>query len=849
MPVKKFSLAPNDLVLHLNEKAKKFNISKYEDFLVELCGEWNFQKEAIRKTLRYYLSGEYNNTKELFEENYENNPKMQDFAEKRSFIKVLPFPSKLACTIDLATGTGKTWVMYAVARIMLAEGMIDRVLILCPSKTIKREIYNKFRKFTENIGLTDSLPKDAFIKVPGIKESNETIETGDICIDNVHKTYAHVSSSISDSLKGRGQRTLVINDEAHHLLNPNRSNKETMLEWKNFLDDENYGFKYVLSLSGTPYKGNNYFNDVIYRFSIRDAINNKFVKNINYLTKDETTNQKQKWKAVFNNHEKLKKEYPKARKHITLVVTNSVKNANKTVENLKNFLSENTELDDDVIERKVIAVTSSREHDKNREILKTVDQSNNPVEWIVSVNMLTEGWDVSNIFQIYPHEKRAFNSKLLISQVLGRGLRIPKEYGNLDVQPNVWIYNHSSWSEKIDNLVREVAEITNVIKSKVIEDSKYNFNLHKINIDKKIENEPVKKVTNPKTPEKLGFHSTANEKEQTFENVMTHKLKIRKTDVSNQIKKYSLEEATNEIFTNLYLFDMEKDTDITNRISKDYIRNLIRRELNKINENYVSEENLQRGKSAFNVLLRQFTGTTKIEDFYGSIKTINTSQMENSSISESSFKNNGGLFTSETNFNNLNKEDKEIIERISKELEETMQTNLAGETYIRARIINKLKDDEYKSPLNLTLVSYKPERNFAETLVRKYSKYIDSWIKSRDRGFYSVPYIHRPGTHSLQKDFNPDFFIKKGDRIIVVEIKHSEDSSSIKNKDKLEGAKSYFNKLNERLENDVKYEFYFLDPTDYTNFFNKVILKEEIFVGKLQAELESKSRKELKGEE
>ena len=33
--------------------------------------------------------------------------------------------------------------------------------------------------------------------------------------------------------------------------------------------------------------------------------------------------------------------------------------------------------------------------------------------------MLSEGWDVKNVFQIVPHEERAFNSKLLIAQVLG----------------------------------------------------------------------------------------------------------------------------------------------------------------------------------------------------------------------------------------------------------------------------------------------------------------------------------------------------------------------------------------------------------------------------------------------
>ena len=57
--------------------------------------------------------------------------------------------------------------------------------------------------------------------------------------------------------------------------------------------------------------------------------------------------------------------------------------------------------------------------------LKKVNQKGNPVEFIFSVSMLTEGWDVKRVFQIVPDEERAFNSKLLIAQVLGRGLRIP----------------------------------------------------------------------------------------------------------------------------------------------------------------------------------------------------------------------------------------------------------------------------------------------------------------------------------------------------------------------------------------------------------------------------------------
>ena len=78
--------------------------------------------------------------------------------------------------------------------------------------------------------------------------------------------------------------------------------------------------------------------------------------------------------------------------------------------------------------KKVLIVTSAPEHQANVRSLEAVDRSDNPVEWITSVSMLTEGWDVQNVFQIVPHEKRAFNSKLLIAQVMGRGLRIPAAY-------------------------------------------------------------------------------------------------------------------------------------------------------------------------------------------------------------------------------------------------------------------------------------------------------------------------------------------------------------------------------------------------------------------------------------
>jgi type III restriction enzyme len=114
-----------------------------------------------------------------------------------------------------------------------------------------------------------------------------------------------------------------------------------------------------------------------------------------------------------------------------------------------------------------------------------VDDKDNPIEWITSVSMLSEGWDVKNVFQIVPHEERAFNSKLLIAQVLGRGLRIPEVYRG--EQPVVTVFNHDKWSGSIKHLVDEVLEIEKRIHSYPVEKKEnYNFDLYQIDYEKVI---------------------------------------------------------------------------------------------------------------------------------------------------------------------------------------------------------------------------------------------------------------------------------------------------------------------------------------------------------------------------
>jgi len=107
---------------------------------------------------------------------------------------------------------------------------------------------------------------------------------------------------------------------------------------------------------------------------------------------------------------------------------------------------------------------------------------------------------------------------------------------------------------------------------------------------------------------------------------------------------------------------------------------------------------------------------------------------------------------------------------------------------------------------------------------RIYSK-IDSWIKSRDVGFYSIEYSWRKGEHPTQSGFNPDFFIKVGNYIVVVETKSDGDDSP-ENKAKYRWAKKHFEDLNNELKKakiNQRYFFLFLSPVSYAEFIEYLI--------------------------
>lgn len=146
------------------------------------------------------------------------------------------------------------------------------------------------------------------------------------------------------------------------------------------------------------------------------------------------------------------------------MVTQKITACKQVAEELVDWLAAWENIKHEEARTKVLVVTSAKEHQVNVATLRMVDSPASKVEWIISVSMLSEGWDVKNVFQIVPHEERAFNSKLLIAQVLGRGLRKPEGWSG--EEPVVTVFNHDSWSGRIKHLVDEILEIERRLSSR-----------------------------------------------------------------------------------------------------------------------------------------------------------------------------------------------------------------------------------------------------------------------------------------------------------------------------------------------------------------------------------------------
>lgn len=95
--------------------------------------------------------------------------------------------------------------------------------------------------------------------------------------------------------------------------------------------------------------------------------------------------------------------------------------------------------------------TGSVETEDNIKKLLTIEENTNPIEIVLHVYKLKEGWDVNNLFTIIP--LNAAKSEILALQTIGRGLRLP--FGKITGQEELDtldIVAHDHYRELVDEI-------------------------------------------------------------------------------------------------------------------------------------------------------------------------------------------------------------------------------------------------------------------------------------------------------------------------------------------------------------------------------------------------------------
>lgn len=378
----------------------------------------------------------------------------------------------------LATGVGKTRLMGAfVAYLYLSKG-IKHYFVLAPNITI----YNKLIEDFSN----PNCPKYVFQGIGEFVHNQPRIITGDnyneirqtkMFITDIHINIFNISKINAETKGGKLPRVKRLSE----YLGDSYFNYLSNLDGLVLLMDESHHYRAArgmqvinelnpilgLELTATPQiersGGPIKFKNVVFEYSLAKAIQDGFVKEPAVATrKDFNPSQysadeldRIKLEDGIRIHEDTKVALDiyardnrvKTIKPFVLVVAQDTTHAGK----LKQLIISNAFFEgyyaDKVME--IHSNQSGEEKEENIEKLISLENPDNKIEIVIHVNMLKEGWDVTNLYTIIP--LRTATSMTLREQTIGRGLRLPySKRTGVDKVDKLTIVAHDKFQEIID---------------------------------------------------------------------------------------------------------------------------------------------------------------------------------------------------------------------------------------------------------------------------------------------------------------------------------------------------------------------------------------------------------------
>ena len=366
------------------------------------------------------------------------------------------FPS---FAFSIATGIGKTRLMGAcIAYLYLKKG-IKHFFVLAPNLTLyeklKRDFgevsYQKYAfkgiaEFVANPPIVvdgdnynqfhnmGTLHNSVEINIFNISKFNSDSKSSKKGIPKMRRLSEYLGQSYFEYLSNLDDLVILM-DEAHRY-HADASRKA--------IDELRPVLGLEMTATPTDEKGKS-FRNIVYEYNLAQALaDGKYVKiptvaRRRNFTKGNMSDRELdiiKLEDAFSIHEKTKVQlelYSRQNglplvKPFIWVICRNIQHAKDTFELIENDLYGGK------YRGKVLQIDSStRKDDEVDRLFVSLESPDNKVEIVIHVNMLKEGWDVTNLYTIVP--LRAADAPILIEQSIGRGLRLP--YGRRTGCPDV----------------------------------------------------------------------------------------------------------------------------------------------------------------------------------------------------------------------------------------------------------------------------------------------------------------------------------------------------------------------------------------------------------------------------
>jgi type III restriction enzyme len=479
------------------------------------------QREAIETFIYLYELRRVRNVAELLFEFGDNQ--LADLA-----LGIPPEQDRWAkyCA-KIATGAGKTKIMSLAIVWSYFHSLYERdsdlarhFLIIAPNLTVYERLKEDFENcaiFYQDPLIPEEWRSDFQMQVVLQDEPGGATTVGTIYLTNIHRLYpSRGTNSPNDSEKiasifgppvvpGRAldtseslrtritshPRLMVLNDEAHHLHDPDLAwNRTIEALHEESLNRGSQGICLQLDFTATPkHNDGSLFRHIVVDFPLGEAVDAGIVKvpvlgesDELVVRGDSKTPAHERYamhlQLGYQRYEKTYEELHKVRKPILFVMTEDAEAANEIAKYLDSdafpllkgrVLNIHTRLKGRIKEvtrggktfkEFVENETAMKPEDLRalREMSRELDSPDSKFRCVVSVMMLREGWDVRNVTTIVPLRPYSAKSGILPEQTLGRGLRRMFPLG--DIPEIVTVIEHPAFRKLYqDELAQEGLDI------------------------------------------------------------------------------------------------------------------------------------------------------------------------------------------------------------------------------------------------------------------------------------------------------------------------------------------------------------------------------------------------------